>query len=367
LASVPLLLTLLCIAFNESMNFPKHRAELYKDAIDALLKKWDASRSIQRAEIYKGLSLKHKETMLSRIAAETFEQGKYFLPQRTLEAHIARFIGNLPEVKPQNAAPDSAVVLKMIEAQHGLFTERARNIYSFSHLTFQEYFTARYIVHNVAQGALTKLAENHLTDDRWREVFLLTAGLLPQADDLIHAMKKSTNALLNWEIANWLDRLFNNIKLKAQFIEIKNDILGDEFIPSPSQWARMGDFVVRARSLDRALELARNHDRDIFRSLDSFFRQRDLDPARARVRVLELAQVHALARDRVLTRAIDLDSIFQQPNINVLNDYLLGWLRIVECLTKSGCYVSKETREKILSEVLLPPSVADQTPEVESH
>ena len=36
--------------------------------------------------------------------------------------------------------------MKSIEAQHELLVERARRIYSFSPLTFQEYFTARAIV-----------------------------------------------------------------------------------------------------------------------------------------------------------------------------------------------------------------------------
>jgi len=39
LATVPLLLTLLCLAFNETMEFPQNRADLYKEAVDALLKK----------------------------------------------------------------------------------------------------------------------------------------------------------------------------------------------------------------------------------------------------------------------------------------------------------------------------------------
>jgi predicted NACHT family NTPase len=385
LASVPLLLTLLCIAFDASMRFPKNRAELYNDAIKALLQQWDASRSIKRAEIYKGLSLKHKETLLSRI-----EEGKYFLPQRTLEDHIARFIGNLPEVKPEDAAPDSAVVLKMIEAQHGLFTERARNIYSFSHLTVQEYFTARYIVDNVAQGALTKLAENHLTDDRWREVFLLTAGLLPQADDLIHAMKRRTDALLNREVRNWLDRLSKNTKLKVWLIE--KNLLNNVFLSSQSQLVKIFFVIDLTRNTlpyigrlvldDFAHDLEYAHSRacERFREwgyeidlplillrLASDLRDlnRDLDHGLHYAR--ELASPKACELEVTFGLNIDLEFFLCQKNIGSFEYYLLGWLRIVECLTKSGCYVSKETREKILSEVLLPPRVADQTPDAESN
>ena len=48
LARTPLLLTLLCLAFNETLTFPQRRVEIYKEALDALLKKWDSSRRIKR-------------------------------------------------------------------------------------------------------------------------------------------------------------------------------------------------------------------------------------------------------------------------------------------------------------------------------
>jgi hypothetical protein len=155
-------------------------------------------------------------------------------------------------------------------------------------------------------------------------------------------MKRRTDALLNREVTDWLDRLSKNTKLEAWLIE--NDILRKAFSPSQSRLIKVFFPVARARVLD--FDLARQ--RALYLALDL---GRDLD----------LDRVLALDLD------LDLDSIFQQPNIDALNDYLLGWLRIVECLTKSGCYVSKEAREKILSEVLLPPSVADQTPDAESH
>lgn len=54
MASTPLLLVLLCLAYEENLTFPQNRSELYKDAIQALLKKWDTSRGIQRDEIMAG-------------------------------------------------------------------------------------------------------------------------------------------------------------------------------------------------------------------------------------------------------------------------------------------------------------------------
>jgi NACHT domain len=195
LARTPLLLTLLCLAFNETLTFPQRRVEIYQEALDALLKKWDSSRRIKRDEVYRKLSLGHRENMLARIAAETFEKNQYFIPQAKLEKLITDYARNVPP-HDTDETTDGETILKAIEAQHGIFVERARKIYSFSHLTFQEYFTAKYIFANVAKGTLTNLVKEHCTDERWREVFLLTTSLLPDANQFMITFRRFINDLL---------------------------------------------------------------------------------------------------------------------------------------------------------------------------
>jgi len=145
LATNPLLLTLLCLVFEDSADFPANRAELYKEGLDVLLKKWDAKRNIERKQIYKKLSIKRKQDLLREIAFSSFSRNEYFFKQNLLEQQISDYIRNLPDVStdPDALQLDSEAVLKSIEAQHGLLVERARGIYSFSHLTFQEYFSAQ--------------------------------------------------------------------------------------------------------------------------------------------------------------------------------------------------------------------------------
>jgi predicted NACHT family NTPase len=52
LASSPILLTLLCIEFEDAGDFPKTRSELYQRATNTLLRKWDAKRGIKRDVLY---------------------------------------------------------------------------------------------------------------------------------------------------------------------------------------------------------------------------------------------------------------------------------------------------------------------------
>ena len=195
LARTPLLLTLMCLAFDETLTFPARRVDLYREALDALLKKWDASRGIRRDEIYRDLSFARKEQMLARIAMENFESGAYFVRQDVITGQISQYLQTLPTTDT-NDTPDGEVVLKAIEAQHGILIERAYMIYSFSHLTFQEYFAARYIVDNAASGAITNLIRRHMADDRWYEIFLLVASMLNNADAFFDRFLNATARMI---------------------------------------------------------------------------------------------------------------------------------------------------------------------------
>lgn len=120
LATNPLLLTLLCLEFEDSGDFPSDRAELYNRAIHTLLRKWDTKRGIVRDETYKKLSIRHKEDLLSEVAWTTFERKDYFFKQRDVERYIADYICNLPkaQTEPDALQLDSEAVLKSIETQH---------------------------------------------------------------------------------------------------------------------------------------------------------------------------------------------------------------------------------------------------------
>ncbi|MCA9998052.1 MAG: NACHT domain-containing protein [Anaerolineales bacterium] len=180
LAYVPLLLTLLCITYERRGEFPPDRDEVYRTAVNALLFEWDSSRLIKRDPVYEGLDVKYRERLLAWIAFETFSRSEYLLEEDKLALLIEVYLSTVPRI---DANVDGLSVLKTIEAQHGLLVERAQNVYSFSHLTLQEYFTARYVAEN-AENAFSQLME-HVGEDSWGEVFLLTVGMLYRADSFV--------------------------------------------------------------------------------------------------------------------------------------------------------------------------------------
>lgn len=190
LAQSPLLLTLLCLQFDASLSFPMERSEIYESALRVLLEKWDASRRIgsrthdlqTHGKHYRALTTRRKEQLMSHLAAGAFDESKIFLSQKWLEEQIVRFLVTVPP-RPNRDEIDGGLVLKAMESQHGLLIERARHIYSFSHLTFQEYFAARYVVDHANQGTIERLITiENILNPRRHEIFKLTAGLLPNGD-----------------------------------------------------------------------------------------------------------------------------------------------------------------------------------------
>jgi len=201
LAATPLFLHLACWIFVHQGQFPGSESEFYKQCLDLLLGKWDEIRGVQRDSISPELALPQKLNLLSEIAIKTFERGEYFFEKRTIEEYISDYLYQLSDapIDSEELQLASEDILKAIALQHGLLTERSRGIFSFSHLAFHEYFTARNIIMNSYLKSLEEALEeliNHVVEPRWREIFLLTAVMLRKADLLVLLMKKKVNDLV---------------------------------------------------------------------------------------------------------------------------------------------------------------------------
>lgn len=232
LAVTPILLNLTCLVFQAKSNFPSNRAKLYEQGLDILLRRWDAARGIRRDEIYQALTLEHKKQLLAYLAAITFEQGSYFFEKSQIQKLIVDYLGALPSAKSISSEmqSDSEAVLKSIEAQHGLLVERARGIYSFSHLTFQEYFTVQQIIGDDHYKSLEKLV-SHINCRRWQEILLLTTGILQNADNFLVLMKQRIDRSLAedetlQQFMTWLNQKALSVNAPYQQVVIRAFYLG---------------------------------------------------------------------------------------------------------------------------------------------
>ncbi|MEM8611221.1 MAG: hypothetical protein AAGF93_04315 [Cyanobacteria bacterium P01_H01_bin.105] len=334
------------------------------------------------------------------------------VPKKTVaEEKIVDYIRNLPGAQDDEdiLQLDGAKVLNSVEAQHGLLVERARGIYSFSHLTFQEYFTAKQITQPEAQlhDELGKLTV-HITEKRYRDIFLLTVEMLPKADDLLMLMKQHIDTLLVHELdlqtlLQWVYRKRESVNIPYKAGAIRAFYLVLDLALNLNLDLNLD----RDCDLTLALALDPNLDLDLelylYLYLDRY-RPFDLNLDFHLYLACILAFDRDLALDRALDRAfspelkLNLKSLKNQlPNIQIhsiwkqwcktegpswmetlrsvmmkyrnighewkftdaqkakLQQYYDANKLLVECLN-SDCYVTKATRQEIEDTLLLPMS-----------
>jgi predicted NACHT family NTPase len=144
LATNPLLLTFLCLVFEGQADWILDKSEIYQEALNIFIKQWNDQHHIQQNRIYQPLSRRQIEELLSKIAGIYWKQGEYFFKQEAIEKQISQYIHSLPDSnKNLEMEIDSEALLKFIQAENGLLVERARGIYSFSHISFQEYLAGK--------------------------------------------------------------------------------------------------------------------------------------------------------------------------------------------------------------------------------
>jgi len=286
LTVTPVLLSLMCWVFQDSGELPSQTASLYRRGIRLLLEKWNDRKEIPEweigKEVYRKLDPEQKEALLTEIAARKFENpGNFVLfEQADLARQIANFL-NLANAREGEA------VLKAIEAQHGLLVERADELWSFSHLTFQEYFTIQWLT----QLSPEQLAEK-IANSQWQEVVKQLVKSQP-ADRLLRLIKRAIDYSVSkdaksQEFLTWVQE-----KAKA--------------VNTPYKSAATRAFYFNfACNLDLARALAH----DLARALDfalHFNLDFALDFALARGRDLDLALVRDSTIDFALARSLDRD------------------------------------------------------------
>jgi len=175
LAVNPLLLTVIALVHRYRAHLPERRAELYEECVEVLLGYWDEAKGLRETGI-PGLELDagDKRSLLEPIALWMHERQLQEVDREMLLGQLRRLFEPM-SADTRQAGKRVEAFVSVIGARSGLLQERGLGIYSFSHLTFQEYLTARAIAgrEDFIEYALARAA-----DPWWREVLLLTAGYL---------------------------------------------------------------------------------------------------------------------------------------------------------------------------------------------
>jgi tetratricopeptide (TPR) repeat protein len=179
-ATNPLLLTILALIHRNGTQMPQRRVELYQLATKTLIEDWQSGRNIAYGVQHKQLSLMEEDVtaLLAPLAFQMHEEKPSGLvTQGEVEDWLTPRMAELQGVNEPEALELVRQFLRKVRETTGLFVERAPAVYGFMHLTFEEYYAARYIADNEISDIL-RIINTYRYQARWNEPLLLALGYL---------------------------------------------------------------------------------------------------------------------------------------------------------------------------------------------
>jgi energy-coupling factor transporter ATP-binding protein EcfA2 len=176
LAINPLMLTVIALIHRDRVKLPDRRAELYAEAVDVLLGKWDEARGVPDSAILaeRGFDLGDRKLVLQHLALAMHERKLKEIDAEPLRQLLTDQLADAVD-DPRELSAAVERFLQVIRERTGLLIARGEGTYAFSHLTFQEYLAALAIA---ARDDYVDYTLARSGEEWWREVILLEAGHL---------------------------------------------------------------------------------------------------------------------------------------------------------------------------------------------
>lgn len=261
LAKSPLYLSLLCLLCDRRYSFPSNFSSLYQKAIQLVLEEQILNYQLINNESENILSTDILDILLTEIAYKGFELRQTVLSfdevREWIQTSLSNFTGILQTLEFE-------FVLKAIQ-QLGIckiVASGSNYSFVFSHITFQEYFVARYIYNH---NKVKHLVHNHLRDRRWRQVFLFLAGMmLGNTEELLLCIESQAAEYINTlklrDILHWLEQI--NLSSNGNLKNIAKRI-ATLFVARPRFLAELAPALTLTKVLGVARDLYENFDSEL--------------------------------------------------------------------------------------------------------
>lgn len=159
--SNPLLATIMLITFDVSTEVPSRLSLFYSQVFEALFYKHDSSKGVYSREHYAKLEIDQFEAVLRALCFQSYANSKLSFEMSDLTDYVRKALRQtrLEQISPVDFIKDCMQSLSLMQ-EDGLYI-------SFVHRSFQEYFTARFVLYHVGvhyYEILNGLAERTRSD-----------------------------------------------------------------------------------------------------------------------------------------------------------------------------------------------------------
>lgn len=175
----PLLLTVALLVHRVEKKIPERRLEFYAAAVRTIAQTWEAEK-----RRLPGLQFPPVDDMLRVLSAVAYRmhlRGATAMAPDLLRAWLVDTLTAELGLGVEAARRQAADFLRVLSLRLGLLMEAGPGYFAFVHLTFQEFFAARYLVRHLRDpGERGRLLLDRLHDSWWEEVLRLTIAGLPR-------------------------------------------------------------------------------------------------------------------------------------------------------------------------------------------
>lgn len=158
LARTPNLLGMMAVVHRERAVLPSGRALLYKEIANAYINTIDQQRKISAGDVLSRYPSEVREAWIAALGFHAqqqrgWEDGSVLLRKDQVLAWltVAMQASQMPD-----AALHAEEFLQWVARRSGLLLPRSEEYYAFAHLSFQEYFCARYLLEQVTSPAFLR-------------------------------------------------------------------------------------------------------------------------------------------------------------------------------------------------------------------
>ena len=196
--ATPLLATLTILMFRQVRYLPESRVKLYELFLDLLSGGWDLARGVQRESHF------------------TIPQKLFFLRQWAFRAHWSSKSEILEETLSQwcrECFLDVSWPRFKGELLRDGLVQQSGSLLVFSHLSFQEFLCAQYLVRASQERLAHAFAEFGRGVNWWRDVVLFCCGLVSDPSDFISRVRLSAGRYD--ELLQEVRKMFPHLRIRA--------------------------------------------------------------------------------------------------------------------------------------------------------
>jgi predicted Zn-dependent protease len=338
LATNPLMLTIIALVHRIEAELPHERVKLYDKCVTAMVQTWEEVKGL-RAEDRQRVYYKQRRRLLEQLAywlhSRPGEQGRAReIKEGTLELQIQRFLLENPKLSldDETAYQEAHDFVQLVKGRTGLLIERGESVYSFAHLTFQEYLAATDVVYRLVGNidAMWTEIQPRLHDAHWREVILLLLGSLNKFEqhptELVRHIFESTD-----EYEPVLHRhLYLAARALADRVEVDSNLqraIIDQLMllaTAQEEWIHRDAFAVlgllqgNRYAVERLLTLAQNTHANAEMRYNAVEALRKLGQIENTSRLLLAFALDSQFDEEVRSEAVEMLGQLSQSNENVL-------------------------------------------------